>query len=127
VSEVRTESAARWVWPGLIIASTVVFLGIILLDVRGPLRVIVAVWFLAVCPGMAWTRVFGFDDPAARWTVATASSLSIEVLIAAAMAYARSWSVEGAVVALAAVAVVGAIVDLASSWRGASEPRGETR
>ena len=82
MSEVRTESAARWVWPGVIIASTVVFLGIILLDVRGPLRVIVAVWFLAVCPGMAWTRVFGggsWEQARSTITSPTATSRTSEV------------------------------------------------
>jgi hypothetical protein len=116
----------RFVWPAIVVASTLAALGLILLDVQGAVRVVATVWFLAVCPGMAWTRVLGVDDPAARWTLAIAASLSVEVLVAAAMAYARVWSVEGAVAAYAAVAIIGVIADLAWSSRGESE-RGEER
>jgi hypothetical protein len=117
---------ADWVWPVLIVCSAVAVVVLAALDVVSPARTAVSVWFLAVCPGMAWARVVGFRDPATRWTVAIGASLSVELLLALAMVYGRRWSIPAALGLLAAVSVAGAMIDVLVSTPRRAQAEGDS-
>lgn len=111
----RARASGRlvdWLWPGVILSSAIAVVVLAAVDVATPLRTLLSVWFLAVCPGMAWARVVGFPDPAWRWTFAIASSVSFELLLALGMVYGGLWSVGGALALLAILAVIGALLDV---------------
>lgn len=110
--ESTARSQADWLWPAGIIFSVVVVAASMALDVEGPFRALISVWFLAVCPGAAWVRLVRIEDQAARWTIAIAASLSVELLVALGMVYTGWWSVGWGFAIVATVAIVGAVWDL---------------
>lgn len=101
-----------WLWPGVIAASSLAAA----LGVGGllpaPLRALVTLWFLAVCPGMAWVRLLNVDNSLARWTLAVGLSLALVTLLAEGMALAGAWSPPGAVAALIVLSLAGAALQL---------------
>jgi len=81
------EARRSWAWPVLLAGSASLTLSMYALDTGGSFRIVVALWFFSVCPGMAWARALGIDDLAARWTFASAASVSGAILVALATAY----------------------------------------
>lgn len=106
------RSRDGWLWPVGILLSVVIVAAGLALDVDRPLRPLISVWFLTVCPGAAWVRLMGVDDAAVRWTIAIAASVSLELLIALGMVYTGWWSIGWAFGIVAAVTVAGAVMDL---------------
>jgi len=106
------RSREGWLWPVGILVSVVVVAAGLALDVDPPLRPLISVCFLTVCPGAAWVRLMGIDDGAVRLTIAIAASLSLELLIALGMVYTGWWSVGWGFGIVAAVTVAGAGMDL---------------
>ena len=106
------RSRDGWLWPVVILLSVAVVAVGLAVDVDSPLRPLISVWFLTVCPGAAWVRLMGIDDGAVRWTIAIAASLSLELLIALGMVYTGWWSIGWGFGIVAAVTVAGAVMDL---------------
>jgi hypothetical protein len=69
---------ARWIWPGVILCSAVTSGLFFYLAFASPFRLITTLWFLLVCPGMAFIRLFQFDETYYEWTLAIALSISLD-------------------------------------------------
>jgi hypothetical protein len=107
-------TARAWV-PVLIMASSALAMleGVVGSGVS-PVRTVVVIWFLAVCPGLGIVGLLRLRDP---WVVAAlvpALSLSIDVIVAAFLSYAGLWSPDAAILILVAVSVAGALAQDAS-------------
>ena len=96
----------RWVWPGVLILSTLAVSLAAFQDWQSPLRPLITLWFMAVCPGMALLRVFGFRLAAAGWTLAIAFSLAIDTTVGIALLYSGRWSWQAGLVILAAITII---------------------
>ena len=57
----------RWVWPLVLILSTLAVSLAAFQNWQSPLRPLITLWFMAICPGMALLRVFGLRLAAAGW------------------------------------------------------------
>jgi hypothetical protein len=102
-------------WPAVLIVSGA---GVVLLavgDVASPLRPLVALWFLLVCPGMAVVRRLGIREPVAQWTLAVAVSLALDTLVAGTMLYSGVWFPKGGLVVLLGLTAAAGAPDLAAA------------
>jgi hypothetical protein len=100
-------------WPAAIIVSGLFSLALVGLDVRFFLRPAVLLWFVVVCPGMAWVPLLNVKDVALSWTLAIAASLLIDLLLGITMVYFHLWSPLWSLIALVVMAGAGVYVNWA--------------
>jgi hypothetical protein len=84
-----------WVWPTIIIGSTIAVGFVNFISVGIGLRPIITMWFLFMCPGMTLIRFLRLSEPAVEWTLALALSFSIDAIVAGIQMYAGLWSPTG--------------------------------
>jgi len=82
----------RWIWPGVLVLSSLSVSLFALFDWHGPLRPILTLWFCVLCPGMALVRLAGFRTPVPSWTLAIAFSLALVTLVGIILLYSGNWS-----------------------------------
>jgi hypothetical protein len=99
----------QWLWPAVIIVSTVVADVVVDVDIATAIRPLVVMWFLCACPGMVLVRFFPLADPVFEWTLALALSLSVDGLVAGTWLYAGKWSPGGIFDTLAIFCLAGAV------------------
>jgi hypothetical protein len=104
--------APKWLWPAIIIASAAAVGGLVVIDLSSPIRTILALWFLVVCPGMALVRLLQLRNPWAEVALATAVSLSLDVGVSLGLAYSGHWSPNLGLAILIGVSLVGATLQL---------------
>lgn len=73
-----------------------------------PVRQVLVLGFLAICPGMAYMRVIRLDGVLTTWTLAFAVSIAIDSMVAAVMLYGGFWSPIAGLVAVVSLTAVGA-------------------
>lgn len=103
----RTSSRSLWVWPAIIIVSTAAVGFVTVAEVEAPARPVIALWFLLICPGMAFVRLLRIQDGFAEWTLAIALSLAFDTVVAGTQLYAGVWSPEGGLLALIGLSLGG--------------------
>ncbi len=81
-----------WKWPVILTISAAAVEALALVDVGMPIRPIIMMWFLIICPGMAFVHLLQIQDPLSEIVLAVALSLVLDLLIAAAVLYAGLWS-----------------------------------
>lgn len=115
------RTARRLAWPGLITISALAAMWAVLARAGPPLQPAILLWFLLVCPGMAFVRLLRVEDALARWALAIAVSTALGVVLAEAMIYGRWWNPLRGILTLAALSIIGAALQL---WAGAREEPG---
>ena len=104
-------------WP-LAITISVVLMGLLLLaDVEGPLRVIVALWFFCVCPGMAFVPLFPLPSTEAALGMAVVVSLVCNTLIATLIVEIGGLSQASGFIVLAALCLLGSAMQVVQAPR----------
>ena len=106
----RTKS--RWLWPGVILVSAVVAGLVFFQGIASPIRWISTLWFLLVCPGMAFARLLRLESPYYEWTLAIAMSISVDALVASLLIYTGYRSVELGLSILIALSLLGAALQI---------------
>ncbi len=101
-----------WFWPVLIILSGALALYVTQREIDSPLRPVITLWFLLVCPGMAFVRLLRLGDRFAEWSLSIALSLALAAIVAMQMVYTGLWSPQWGLAALVVVSLVGAILQL---------------
>lgn len=101
----------RWTWPVIIVASA---LGTGLATFRdaAAARPALSLWFLLICPGMAFVRLLRLNDAIAQLTLAVALSLALDTIVAVAMLYAGLWSPKGILSVVIALSLLGAALQI---------------
>jgi uncharacterized membrane protein len=107
-------------WPSIIIASAAVTCLLALADLRLPFRPLIAFWFLLICPGMAFMPLLRLRDTFATVTLAVALSLALDTIVAGTLMYTSGWSPTTSLLILAALSVVGVLLQMRSARHGAS-------
>ena len=74
-----------------------------------PIRTLLVVWFLAVCPGLAATGLLRLRDPWLEVAIVPALSFAIDIIVAGVLSYAGLWSTAAAIIILVAISVSGAL------------------
>lgn len=109
-----------WVWPAIIILASVGVGLTALANVLPPVRPVLALLFMLICPGMAWIRLLHISDASTELTLGIALSLGIDSLVAAVMLYAGMWSPPGSLIVLIGISVAGASLQI---WSGLKHVR----
>lgn len=100
-------------WPVGILLSAVAMAVCVSLAPGQAARLIVTLWFLSVCPGMAFLELSELQDGYATLALAVALSWSIDAMVGATLLYLGRWSVHVALLALLVLTVAGALLRLA--------------
>jgi len=83
---------SKWSWPTILtisaLACGVLYFG----EIQTPLRPLLALWFLLVCPGMAVIHIFDVKNTLLEWVLALALSISLSGIISTLQIYTRAWS-----------------------------------
>ena len=112
-----------WLWPTIILVSAVGAGTLTFGGVDSPIRSVVALWFLFVCPGMAFVRLLRIGDALTELTLAVALSLALDALVAGTMLYAGAWSPRWGLGLLIGMSVVGVALQIAGA-RSSETSRG---
>jgi len=81
-------------------------------DVANPLRLILALWFLLICPGMAFIQLLNFRDHLYEIVLAVSLSLALDIIIASILLYSGLWSPELILLILIALSSFGVLCQL---------------
>jgi hypothetical protein len=99
----------------LIIVLLLATIAAIVTDAPQPLRALVVLSFLFLCPGMAFVRLLRLKDTWAEWTLAIALSLAIDALVAIFILYVGLWSPIWIFVVIAVLTLAGVLFQFASA------------
>lgn len=105
-------AAPRWLWPSIIGVSSVAVAILFYGDFGGPIRALVAFWFLAICPGMAVVRLLRLRDPWMEVALGTGASFALDVVVATTLLYFDRWSAGTALAILLVLCLAGATLQL---------------
>ncbi|BCL81636.1 hypothetical protein ccbrp13_41010 [Ktedonobacteria bacterium brp13] len=103
---------ARWFWPIVIICFALAAPITMRVLPGSPLRPLVMMVFLFICPGMALIRFLRLRERASKLALALAVSFSVDGLIAGAYLYSHHWSPLGIMNTLALISIVAVIVEV---------------
>jgi len=81
-----------WLWPAIIILSTVAAGLVAFVVTDTAVRPFILLWFLFVCPGMALVRFFRLEELVVEWILALAFSFAVDAIVAGVLLYAGRWS-----------------------------------
>lgn len=105
-----------WLWPLIITGSAVAAAGMTLIpalaNLSTGLRLCVLIWFLGVCPGMAFVRLLRLSSANSEWMVAIALSLALNTLMAEFMLYIGRWSPQDIMALLINLSLIGVLLQL---------------
>jgi hypothetical protein len=122
----RTDEVVRgidWLWSAAIVASALGVGAVTFGGVSSPARPFVALWFLFVCPGMAFVRLLRLGDLLTELIFALALSLALDAIVAAGMIYARAWSPDLGLALLIGISIAGVLLQHAILPRTAPAAR----
>ena len=109
------RSFSPWTWVIIISAGAA---GLpILIGSDTHVRVVLALWFLLVCPGMMLVRFFRLSDPVLEWMLAIVLSLVADTFVGGILLYSSRWSPSGAFAILVALTIGGMLAQELSAMR----------
>jgi hypothetical protein len=111
-------SLRSWLWPLVIILSSIGVSVVVLGDVHSPVRPLLTFWFLCLCPGMALVRLLDLEEGYIQLTLAIALSLVLDTAVATALLNAHRWSPAHTLALLAGLSLVGVALDVTVVHRG---------
>lgn len=111
---IRTIRAAQW---ALASSGWITLLCVQYLPSGSPPRVLLVFGFVLFCPGFAVARLVPTREPAERWVVAIALSMSFGLLVSVAFTLMRDDSVTLRVGSLALITAIAVLVDAVVSPR----------
>jgi hypothetical protein len=94
-------------WPMVIASSGLTTAVLAVIDVHGPVRVVVTLWFLFICTGMAFVPLLGIRPLAYELALGVVVSIVLDTLIATALILAGSFTEESGFVSLGGLCLVG--------------------
>lgn len=104
----------RGLWPVTILLSAAGIGVLAFAGLESPIRAVIALWFLFVCPGMAFVRLLRIEDALTELTLAVALSLALDGLVAGTMLYAGMWSPQWGLALLICMSAAGAALQVFS-------------
>jgi uncharacterized membrane protein len=100
-------------WPVLSVLLAAGAAAVVFAEVDFPLRPVLVLAFLLVCPGMALVRHLRIGDGVTELTLAVALSFALIAIVPGAMLYAGAWSPRLALLVLIGITLTAALVDIA--------------
>lgn len=85
-------------------------------NVAAPARPFITLWFLLVCPGMAFVRSLRIHDRIAQWTLAVALSLALDTIVAGVFLYSGRWSPANTLIVLICISFLGVLLQVGLAY-----------
>jgi hypothetical protein len=104
-----------WLWQVIIILSAITTTLVTFVFPEAPLRPIVVMWFLFVCPGMMLVRFLHLNQPVVEWVLALTLSLAIDAIVSGIVLYFGKWSPATILSIILGLSLAGAITQLTIS------------
>ena len=101
----------------LILASISALLGTVAAGGASPVRALLAIWVLSVCPGLAVLGLARLGDPLMETTLVLGLSVALDVIVAGVLTYTIGWRPDLALVILLAFSLGGAALQAAAPVR----------
>lgn len=98
--------------PLIVLVSTVALVVLYGADWEGPVRVVVAFWFLLVCPGLAWIPLFPGTSRDAELALVIALSLALDTAVVTTQLALGLLSPAGSLVMLGGICGAGCTLQL---------------
>ena len=102
-------------WPIAILISGLVMSTLVLANVDSPVRVLVTLWFLLVCTGMAFVPLLSIPSLSTELALGVAVSIALDTLVATAIVLVGGLSATSGLLVLEAICLVGCALQL-SAW-----------
>ena len=112
ISQVRMAQPISLKWSTVIAISAAAVEFAVNGDVTTPLRPLITLWFLIICPGMAFIQLLQIRDHLYEVVLAVALSLVMALGVAATILYAGFWSPELILLILVGLSLVGVLCQL---------------
>lgn len=100
-------------WPEasllVILLATVATTTLVAVDLPGPVRPAVTVFFALTCPGLSVIRLLRLEDPLAELVLGVATSIALAGLLGGVLLYSGMWSPLGGLAILVAITVAGLV------------------
>lgn len=104
------RNGSTGLWPGVIAVSGL-GAGLLYFAAPGsPPQQALTLWFLLVCPGMAFVRLLHLKEAYVQWILAIAVSLTLDAIVGGSMVYNGIWSPAAGLVQLIAISLAGAVL-----------------
>ncbi len=104
----------RIVWPVLIAFSSILTVFFAWIVPSNPIRPAIVFLFMLIVPGLAFTRLFHFDDFLVEIVLAIALSLVTSTILAEFMVFTHLWSPNAGLAALILLSLAGVGLQLRS-------------
>jgi hypothetical protein len=101
-----------WLWQAIIILSAIAAALFTFMFPETPLRPIVVMWFLFICPGMMLVRFLRLNELVVEWVLALALSLALDAIVSGIVLYAEKWSPIAILGIIIGLSLAGAITQL---------------
>ncbi len=101
-----------WLWPAIIILSTIAAGLVTFVSTDTALRPIIVLWFLFICPGMALVRFFHLEELVVEWILTLALSFAIDAIVAGILLYTGRWSPTATLEILMGISLGGVILQI---------------
>ena len=108
----RVSIRLPWLWQAIIILSVFATALFAFLFPATPLRPVIVMWFLFICPGMMLVRFLRLNEPVVEWVLALALSLALDAIVSGIVLYAGKWSPVAILGIIIGLSLVGAIAQL---------------
>jgi hypothetical protein len=99
-------------WAAVITISSLATEVLVYSEVTMPVRPLITLWFLLICPGMAFVQLLQIRDSVNELVLAVALSLVLDLIVATAILYAGFWSPELILAILICLSLVGVLCQL---------------
>jgi uncharacterized membrane protein len=106
----RLSVRQRLVWPGIIVALAIVLNMMMVAQITGLARVLIALIFLLVCPGMAFLPLLHIQDRTTEFAIGIGLSLVANMLVTLLMVYANIWSIQLGMALILGLSAIGVIL-----------------
>ncbi|MBN1426973.1 MAG: hypothetical protein JXB07_01230 [Anaerolineae bacterium] len=104
------------IWLVIILVSSGLLIVAIQAGNGSPGRVVITLWCLLVCPGMAYLQSLHIAQASARWILAIALSMSIDTLVSLALLYGGIWDYKQGVFIILAITWMGVTISFTRIW-----------
>ncbi len=105
-----------WLWAAIIGVSALGVGVATFGDIQSPLRPVIALWFLFVCPGMALVRLLGLRERLTEVTLAIALSLVMDAIVSVIMLYMGDWSPKSTLLILIGISMGGLVFQIVAAY-----------
>ncbi len=99
-------------WPTIILLSAIAACIVAFMMPGTLVALVIILWFLFMCPGMAVVRFIRLNETIVEWTLAVALGLSIDAIVAGVFLYGHIWSPPAILITLVVFSTAGAIGQL---------------